>query len=70
MQNYEIYRRMTTLGQAMGCEEPEQVELRISTDYGHTAHFLRELADEIEASRNEFTDYETYRGVATIVWPE
>lgn len=70
MQNYEIYRRMRTIGQAMGCENPDQVQLTISTDYGFTANFLRQLADEIEDSSNEFTDYESYRGTAVIVWPE
>ena len=67
---FEKNRKMRTIGQSLGCENPMQVELRISTDYGFTADFLRQLANEIEASDNEFTDYESYRGVATIVWPE
>jgi hypothetical protein len=70
MTKFEKNRKMSTLGQAMGCENPAQVQLTISTDYGFTADFLRQLANEIEASDNEFTDYETYRGVARIVWPE
>lgn len=67
---FEKARRMKTIGQSMGCENPEQVQITISTDYGFTADFLRQLANEIEASDNEFTDYESYRGVASIKWPE
>ena len=66
----ELKRRMATMGQAMGCENPAQVQLTISTDYGFTADFLRQLANEIEASDNELTCFETFRGSATIVWPE
>jgi flavorubredoxin len=51
-------------------ETPEQVQLTISTDYGFTADFLRELANEIENSDNDIEDYETFRGVAKIEWPE
>lgn len=50
-------------------ENPEQVQLRISTDWGYTADFLRQLAIEIESSKEPFTDYESFRGVAQIVWP-
>lgn len=67
MQNYKINRRGPEM---FDNETPDQVQLTISTDYGFTADFLRQLANEIEASDNEFTDYESYRGVATIVWPE
>ncbi len=69
--DFEMTRRMRTIGQSMGCENPEQVQITISTDYGFTADFLRELANETEeASDNELTDYESYRGVASIKWPE
>ena len=52
-------------------ECPDQVQLRISTDIGYTADFLRELANAIENSwAGEIEDYETYRGVATISWPD
>lgn len=50
-------------------ELPVQVFLRISTDIGYTAKFLRELADAIEGS-DPFEDYETFRGVAAISWPD
>lgn len=50
---------------------PAQVHLEISTDIGYTADFLRELANAIENSwEGEIEDYETYRGVARISWPE
>lgn len=49
---------------------PAQVHLEISTDLGFTADFLRDLANAIEESEDEFGDYETFRGVATISWPE
>ena len=51
-------------------ENPEQVELHISTDIGYTADFLRKLADAIENSGEEINDYETFRGVASISWPD
>ena len=50
-------------------ENPDQVQLHISTDIGYTADFLRQLANAIEES-NPFLDYETYRGVARISWPD
>jgi hypothetical protein len=50
-------------------ECPDQVQLQISTDIGFTADFLRELANAIEES-DPFEDYETFRGVAKISWPE
>jgi hypothetical protein len=50
-------------------ETPDQVHLQISTDLGFTADFLRELANAIEES-DPFEDYETFRGVARITWPE
>ena len=50
-------------------ECPDQVQLQISTDLGFTADFLRELANAIEES-DPFEDYETFRGVAKITWPE
>lgn len=49
---------------------PRQVHLEISTDIGYTADFLRQLANAIEESEEEIGDYETYRGVATITWPD
>jgi len=45
-----------------------QVQIKISSDYGHTADFLRQLADEIEVG--EPKDFELYRGVASIEWPD
>ena len=51
-------------------ENPDQVQLCISTDIGYTADFLRELANAIEESETPFRDYETFRGVASISWPE
>lgn len=50
-------------------ENPDQVHLEISTDLGFTADFLRELANAIE-NGDTFEDYETFRGVARISWPE
>ena len=50
--------------------DPTQVHLEISTDLGFTADFLRELANAIEESEDEIGDYESFRGVATISWPE
>lgn len=49
-------------------ENSDQVHLEISTDLGFTADFLRELANAIE-NGNPFEDYETFRGVAKIIWP-
>ena len=51
-------------------ENPDQVHLEISTDIGFTADFLRQLANEIEASEEPLEDYESFRGVAKITWPE
>ena len=45
-----------------------QVSIKIFSDFGHTADFLRQLADEIESG--EPVDFETYRGVATFEWPD
>ena len=50
-------------------ENPPQVQLRISTDIGFTADFLRELANNLD-DLGMLEDYETFRGVATIVWPD
>lgn len=50
-------------------ENPDQVHLQISTDLGFTADFLRELANAIE-NGEPFEDYETFRGVAKITWPQ
>jgi hypothetical protein len=50
-------------------ENPAQVHLEISTDLGFTADFLRQLANAIEEG-DTFEDYETFRGVAKITWPE
>lgn len=50
--------------------DPAQVHLEISTDLGHTADFLRQLANAIEESDEPLEDYESFRGVATISWPE
>lgn len=50
-------------------ENPAQVRLEISTDLGFTADFLRQLANAIE-NGEPFEDYETFRGVARISWPE
>ena len=50
-------------------KNPDQVHLQISTDLGFTADFLRELANAIE-NGDPFEDYETFRGVAKISWPE
>lgn len=49
---------------------PDQVHLEISTDIGYTADFLRELANAIENADAEMEDYETFRGVAKIDWPD
>ena len=51
-------------------ENPDQVHLEISTDIGFTADFLRQLANEIEASEEPLEDYESFRGVARITWPD
>lgn len=50
-------------------ENPAQVRLEISTDLGFTADFLRQLANDIEAG-DEPKDFETFRGVARITWPD
>ena len=50
-------------------ENPDQVQITISTDLGFTADFLRQLANFIE-SEDEPEDFETYRGVAKITWPD
>ncbi len=50
-------------------DNPRQVRLEISTDIGFTADFLRQLANEIEASEEPLEDYESFRGVARISWP-
>lgn len=50
-------------------ENPAQVHLEISTDIGYTADFLRQLANAIEEG-DTFEDYESFRGVARISWPD
>ena len=50
--------------------EERQVHLSISTDYGFTAEFLRELANRIEENNDEPTFYETFRGCAEIDWED
>ena len=45
-----------------------QVRIKISSDFGYTAEFLRQLADVVEAG--EPIDFEVYRGVATFEWPD
>lgn len=50
--------------------EDKQVTLKIQTDYGFTADFLRELANQIEERGEELTTYETFRGCAEIDWDE
>lgn len=50
-------------------EEP-QVLLKISTDVGFTADFLRQLANRIEENEDEPTFFETFNGCAEISWPE
>ena len=50
--------------------EDKQVTLKIQTDYGFTADFLRELANQIEEKGEELTTYETFRGCAEIDWDE
>ena len=49
--------------------EDKQVTLTITSDYGFTADFLRELANQIE-EHGELTTYETFRGCAEIEWPD
>lgn len=50
-------------------EAPDIVRLTVFTDLGYTADFLRELANAIENSEEEFYNFETYRGSASISWP-
>ena len=50
--------------------EDKQVTLKIQTDYGFTADFLRELANQIEEEGEELSAYETFRGCAEIDWDE
>lgn len=66
MQNYETNRRGPEM---FDNETPDQVQLTISTDLGYTADFLRQLANAIE-NGDTFEDYETFRGVARITWPD
>lgn len=49
--------------------EDKFVDLKISTDLGFTAEFLRDLANYIEESDGEPTQFETFRGCAEISWP-
>ncbi len=49
--------------------EYKQVALTITTDYGFTADFLRELANQIEEQGEQLTTYETFCGRAEIEWP-
>ena len=44
----------------------EQVHITIHCDVYHTADFLRKLANEIESSENEETDFETAHGIAEV----
>lgn len=60
-------RRQKTYNEHLGDAIP-QVGIRIASDFGHTADFLRELADAIE--KGEPTNFETRRGAATITWPD
>lgn len=48
--------------------ENKQVTLKIQTDYGFTADYLRELANQIEEKGEELTTYETFRGFSEIDW--
>lgn len=50
--------------------EELQVTLKITTDYGFTADFLRELANQIEEDGESLTDYETAKGCAEIEWTD
>lgn len=47
-----------------------QVTLRITTDYGFTADFLRGLANQIEEEGESLTVYETAKGCAEVEWPD
>ena len=47
-----------------------QVLLKISTDVGFTAEFLRKLANRIEECGDNPTLFETFEGCAEISWPE
>ena len=47
----------------------KQVVVRITTDLGHTANFLRELANLIE-NEGDVKLHETSKGCAEIEWPE
>lgn len=60
-------RRQRTYNENLGDAIP-QVGIKLASDFGHTAKFLRELADAIE--RGEPRVFETFRGCATIEWPE
>jgi hypothetical protein len=51
-------------------DDTPQIYLTIQTDYGHTADFLRELADAIESSEENIETYEVYHGIAEINWDE
>lgn len=50
--------------------ETPQVTLKISTDVGFTADFLRQLANRLEEGEDQPTFYETFEGCAEISWPE
>lgn len=45
--------------------ETEQVFIKLQADYGSVADFLRQLADEIEASEN--ADYEDVKDFETSI---
>jgi hypothetical protein len=67
MTNKELNRRGPEMFES---ETPDQVVLHIQTDLGYTADFLRYLANAIENSETDIRDFETFRGVAQIEWPD
>ena len=48
--------------------EENQVTLKITSDYGFTADFLRDLANQIEEEGESLTTFELPHGCAEIEW--
>lgn len=50
--------------------EENQVTLTITSDYGFTADFLRDLANQIEEEGESLETFELPHGCAEIEWPD
>ena len=50
--------------------EDKFVEIKLVSDFGYTADFLRDLANYIEENGCQPKQFETFRGCAEISWPD